>query len=339
MIIYFDTIYGGCEKTILHLLEIHPHLRAEKVDYEFPCTHDHIVVSFLEMVKKVKSRGQNPHVAIFDTIAAMPGVRFPFERLVEACKREGILSCIDGAHGIGHIKLDLSALDADFLVTNLHKWLFVPRSCALLHVPMRNQHLIRTTYPTSHGFTPKPSPGSQNVRNPLPSMDGKTPFVRLFQFVATIDNAAYYSVPTALRFRQDVCGGEENIRRYIKDVAANGTRGMAQILGTEVLASPQGTDELGDCAFANVRLPLVVGSAQGEVPPEEVVKVAYWIEEQLVNSHGTFLATYGYRGRLWCRMSGQIYLEESDFTWVAEVLKDLCEQVKQGKHRQESARL
>lgn len=122
VIIYFDTVYGACEKTILHLLEIHPQLHAEKIEYEFPCSHDHIVSQFLDVVKKVKSSGQKPHVAVFDTIAAMPGVRFPFERLTRACKDEGILSCIDGAHGIGHIKLDLTALDADFLVTNLHKY-------------------------------------------------------------------------------------------------------------------------------------------------------------------------------------------------------------------------
>jgi len=211
------------------------------------------------------------------------------------------------------------------------RWLFVPRSCALLYVATRNHHLIRTTYPTSHGFVPQPRPGADKVRNPLPSMDRKSPFVALFQFVATIDNAPYYSVPEAIKFRQEICGGEEEIYEYIKDVVAKGAKQMAEILGTDVVASPNGTGELSDCAFANVRLPLTVGSGQGEVPTEGVRRVAYWIEEQLVSKHDTFVATYGYRGRFYCRMSGQIYLEEGDFAWVAEILKGLCEEVRHGK--------
>ncbi len=43
-------------------------------------------------------------------------VRVPFERLVEECRNYGILSLVDGAHGIGHVPLDLGKLDADFFV-------------------------------------------------------------------------------------------------------------------------------------------------------------------------------------------------------------------------------
>lgn len=151
VIIYFDTIYSGCERIILHLLETNPQLQAEKVNYGFPCSHDHIVESFLEVVKKVKSRGQNPVVAIYDTLVASPGVRFPFEQLTKACKEEGILSCIDAAHGIGHIKFDLTAIDPDFLVTNLHKydliWLTYVLNIVGIFVGIANQSQVALCSP------------------------------------------------------------------------------------------------------------------------------------------------------------------------------------------------
>lgn len=72
-------------------------------------------------MKAVEASGGTVKLAIFDAIVSMPGVRMPFERLTQACKELGVLSCVDGAHGVGHIELDLGQLDADFFVSNCHK--------------------------------------------------------------------------------------------------------------------------------------------------------------------------------------------------------------------------
>ncbi|EXJ72926.1 uncharacterized protein A1O5_04075 [Cladophialophora psammophila CBS 110553] len=282
-IIYFDTIYGAIEKTLASIIETNPQLQLRKVGhgqdfaYSLPCTHSEILNALSQTISRVLYDGLNPKVCIFETIVSLPGVRFPFERITRMCKEYGILSLIDAAHGVGQIPLNLSQLDADFFVSNCHKWLYTPRGCAVFHVPKRNQHLIRTTFPTSHGFVPL---ATSPIRNPLPPSD-KSDFVNLFQFVATADNTPYYCVPAALNFRQNLCGGEEAIYNYIRDIAQRGADLLAMLLGTEVMddldagyglrtmGSYEASDKrdggrigwaggLRDCAMANVLLPITI---------------------------------------------------------------------------------
>jgi hypothetical protein len=159
------------------------------------------------------------------------------------------------------------------------------------------------------------------IRNPLPP-DGKSPFVSLFQFVATADNTPYYCVPEALRFRREVCGGEVKICNYIRDIAQLGADRVAAVLGTSVMEDGmdwrKGQGGLRDCALANIELPLPIDVA-GEL--------------QLIEKYNGFACIYDYKGKLWARVSGQIYLELSDFEWLGGVLQELCTAVRAGEHR------
>lgn len=443
VIIYFDTVYGAVEKTLKSVQETNPQLTLRKVGhgqnfaYTLPCTHPDILNAFSQTISRVLYDGYTPKVAIFDVIVSQPGVRFPFERLTKMCKEYDILSIVDGAHGVGQIPLNLSQLDADFFTSNCHKWMYTPRGCALLHVPQRNQHLIRTSYPTSHGFKPR---DPSNIKNPLPP-SAKSDFVELFQWVATSDSSPYYCVPAALNFRQNLCpGGEEAIYNYIKRVAQRGADLLAMELGTEVMddidegrglktmGSYEANDRrdasvgyvggLRDCAMANVLLPIhiegakSVGSiaggpggagsagglsplhgqgrkgsygfssaktysaaecepvATGLEPPgapwmnsemssspagspagsplgspalsstgggavvikqDDVRTHLEWMMKTLVNEFRTHVPLFEYNGKIWVRVSGQIYLELRDFEWLGSVLKALCERVRMGE--------
>ena len=120
MILYFETIYGACEKTVEYITETTP-AKVAKVQYTYPVSDDWLVSEFKKRIREEKEAGNRVKIAIFDTVISMPGVRMPFERLTQACKEEGVLSCIDAAHGVGHVELDLGKLDPDFLVSNCHK--------------------------------------------------------------------------------------------------------------------------------------------------------------------------------------------------------------------------
>ncbi|KAH9992700.1 PLP-dependent transferase [Xylariaceae sp. FL0662B] len=313
-IIYFNTIYGACGKTIDYIVDSGlGRVSSREIQITYPCEDDEIVASFKTAVKSSASSGKRAKVCVFDVVSSLPGVRFPFEAIAKACKEAGILSLVDGAQGVGMIDLDLGALDFDFFVSNCHKWLHVPRGCAVLYVPLRHQALIRSSLPTSHGYVPK----SGGRFNPLPA-GNKSVFVNNFQFVGTIDSSPYLCVKDAISWRREVLGGEARIREYVQTLAKEGGKKAAQILGTEVLDNKSGT--MSNCGMTNVALPLGAEQAADG-------GVGDWMMETLIRDYKTFIPLFVIRGRLWARLSAQVYLDIADFEWAGKVLLDICERV------------
>lgn len=164
--------------------------------------------------------------------------------------------------------------------------------------------------------------------------DGKTPFVHLFEFVATLDYTPYVCIPAALDFRRQLCGGEAAIMKYSSELARVGGDRVAEILGTEVLENKSGT--LRKCYFANVKLPLVFKTAeeereQSEFAIEEASAMQKWINATAFKEFDTYLQVAFLYGHMWVRLSGQIYLENRDFEWVGYRLKELCARLRDGE--------
>lgn len=336
VIIYFATVYGACGKTVAYITETTP-ATSHMVEYTYPLSDDELCSKFEQAIKGIKAEGKNPRVAIYDTIASQPGVRMPFERLTELCRQHSVLSCIDGAHSVGGIPLELGKLDPDFYVSNCHKWLHVPRGCAVLYVPERNHALMRSTLPTSHGFVPAPVDGAAAIRSPLPP-SAKTAFVNSFEFVGTVDNGPTLCVPAALEWRKKLTWegkqGEDAIYAYTEHLAHEAGELMASALGTEVMENAEGT--LAKCFFSNVRLPLSFqDQAQGDVG--KAFEIVTWMSRVLVDEYDTFMGFNFYADAWWVRLSAQVYLTLEDFKWGTEVLKEVCERVKKGEWKTEGA--
>jgi selenocysteine lyase/cysteine desulfurase len=197
VVITFATVYQAFANTLAYLAQT-TQLRTTTVDYTLPVSDASICAALEAAIIAARAAGQTPRLVLFDTINALPGVRMPFERLTALCRAHSVLSCIDGAHGIGQLRLDLGALDPDFFVTSCHKWLYVPRGCGVLYVPQRNHSLLRSSLPTSFGF------GQGFVAN--------------FANIGTLDDSSYMCIPAAIRWRAALMWqgrtGEEAITAY-----------------------------------------------------------------------------------------------------------------------------
>ncbi|KAI0438755.1 aminotransferase family protein-like protein [Xylaria telfairii] len=321
VVLVYEVVYEAVRGGLAWLEETFG-IRVEVVPLCIPLPDDEIVEAVVGAARRINANGtERVRLAVVDTVVSMPGFRVPFERLVPALKAEGALVLVDGAHGIGHVDIDIAKLDPDFLVTNLHKWLFVPRGIAAMYVPRRHQDLMRTSLPTSHRFRRQGDDLNVNA------------FIELFDFTATLDTTNYLTVKAALAFRNEVCGGEATIKTYCRDLARESGEVVASLFGTEVMDVAGSC--MRECNFANVRLPLVISEsgAPGTIHPRDAKTVGLWFKATGVREHGMYFQTCFYRGALWWRLSAMVYVEVADFRDGALVLRALCERAAKGEWR------
>ncbi|KAI5926198.1 putative aminotransferase family protein [Camillea tinctor] len=337
VVLCYEGLYGAVERGLAWVRE-RTAVEVRTVRVHWPASDDDVVRACVAAARDENARpGRRVRLAVVDTVVSLPGVRVPFERLVPALRAEGALVLVDGAHGVGHLPLDVAALRPDFFVTNLHKWFFVPRGCAALVVPSRNLHLVRTSLPTSFGYRePAQREGEGEKRGER--------WQEMFEFLGTTDMANYLCVQAAADFRNTICGGEDAIRSYCHSVAQEGGAAAAQILGTEIMDCEGSC--LRQCNFANVRLPLALAddndtssssptttaNTEKKLDPQHAAKVTPWLKVAGVKESGMYFQTVLYRGAWWWRLSGMIYVEVDDFRRGAEVLKKLCERIRDGEH-------
>lgn len=323
-ILYFDTIYAACGNTIEHLAEIsRGHVAGRCLPLEYPLSDDEVVALFKKGIDECRAAGKRPRAAVFDVISSIPALRVPFEALVKVCHEEGILSVVDGAHGVGLVDLRHLGTEVkpDFFISNCHKWMFSPRGCAVLHVPKHNQALMRSTLPTSWGW--------------VPASKGDPNFIDNFNFASTLDNSSYMCVQNALQWMREALGGEYAIIDYVVKLNKKGGKMVAEALGTKVLDNKEGT--LTNCSMSNVLLPFGIkgtdSSAKVLVDEEDAAELGDWCQRTLVTDYNTFLPVNLIKGKWWTRISAQVYLDESDYEAVGNILLELVERIGKGDHK------
>lgn len=220
-------------------------------------------------------------LVVVDHIASPTGLVFPVAQIVAACHRRGVPVLVDAAHAPGQLDVDLRAIDADFWVGNLHKWVCSPRACAVLRVAPAWQHLIRPLVP-SHEFR-----------------DGYQP---AFDWTGTADAIPLLAIPAALDFWAEL--GWDAVRSHQHALATDGAHAVASSLGTEVCVPDEFT-----AAMRLVELPRPLSKADGRLACERLTR------EHKVTAYITH-----HQDRSFVRLCGQLYNVPEHYERLAAAL-------------------
>ncbi len=132
----------------------------------------------------------NTKVIFISQITSPTAMRFPVGEICRRAREQGIITVIDAAHSPGQIPVDLTAMNADFVVGNCHKWMLAPKSAGFLYARPEVQALIKPLV-VSWGY------------NPTPNLLSGFPWIDLLEWRGTIDPAPYLTVPAAIRFMEE----------------------------------------------------------------------------------------------------------------------------------------
>lgn len=222
-------------------------------------------------------------MVLVDHISSPTALVFPVAELVALARERGVPILVDGAHAPGLLPLRLDALGADFYVGNLHKWVYTPKGCAILHVAPRWRDRIHPPV-ISHGYGR--GLGAE------------------FDFTGTDDVTGWLAIPEAL----DFYAGLPDLPATLHDLVRYGRQRLAEALGVE---PPHPDDPRFYVAMAALPFPV----PDYADPTELHARTA-----RLYAEHRIEVPFTGYDGRVWIRISAQAYNRPEDYDRLAEVL-------------------
>jgi len=214
-------------------------------------------------------------LVVVDHVTAQSALVLPVAAIAAECRRRGVPVLVDGAHAPGSRPVDITALGVDFYAANLHKWAHAPRGCGILWAAPEHQALLRA---------------------PVVSWGHQRGFLCEFEHVATVDPTSFLAAPEGIALLRewdfDACV------RYMHDLAWRAGEMLTDRWGTRV-ETPR--DMVG--AMITVPLPPGAGATDEDAA---ALRLALLVEDRIE------VQLHAWRGRLWARVSTQIYNDEAD---------------------------
>ena len=144
-IFFLNVAYGAVKKSLLQVQKKYG-VQLQQEEISLPIVDENDI---LKLVQNTLKKGTK--LAVFDHVPSNYAFTMPVKKLVKVCHAKGVPVLIDGAHALGALPLNLADLEADFYVSNAHKWLCAPKGCAFLYANASMQKSI-TALTVSHGY-------------------------------------------------------------------------------------------------------------------------------------------------------------------------------------------
>lgn len=227
--------------------------------------------------------GPRTRVAIVDHITSESAMILPIAEIAARCREKGVAVLADGAHAPGALPLDIPALGVDWYAANLHKWAYAPRSCGFLWAAADRQ---------------------KGLHPPVISWGLDKGFADEFDWVGTRDPSAHLAAPEGIAFMREL--GLEEVRAHNHGLAWDAARMLTERWGTDLA-----TDEAMVGTMATVPLPASFGTNKED---------AARLRDALLFEDRIEVQVHAWRGRLWVRVSAQVYNDMSDIERLAEAV-------------------
>ena len=203
-IVVLSHVYGAVRNTVQFACE-RTGARMVTAEIPFPRPLPDAITASVAAALTPRTR-----IAVIDHITSASALVLPLADIIAACHARGVPVLVDGAHGPGHVDIDLTALNADWYTGNCHKWLNAAKGCAFLWARADRQDDLHPVT-ISHGY-------------------GKG-FLAEFDWTGTFDPSAFLSVTAALDFHARL--GGPALRARNATLAFEAARLLAARLGTE----------------------------------------------------------------------------------------------------------
>jgi isopenicillin-N epimerase len=222
-------------------------------------------------------------LVIVDHVTAQTALVMPVAEIAAVCRHRGIPVLVDGAHAPGSLAVDIPALGVDYYSANLHKWAHAPRACGILWAASERQH---------------------DLRHPIVSWGSGQGFLREFEWNATGDPTTYLSAPEGIALLQE--WGFASVLGYIHGLAWEAGQLLTSRWDT-TLETPR------DMIGSMVTVPLPERSGTG---PDDATRLRL----ALLEDDRIEVQLHAWRGRLWTRVSVQVYNDRSDVERLADAV-------------------
>jgi len=223
---------------------------------------------------------EKTRIAVLDHVSSDTALVMPVAEMAALARGRGVAVVVDGAHAPGAIPVDIAALDVDWYTANMHKWAMAPRPCGVLWA----------------------APGRQEgLHPPVVSWGLDQGMLAEFDWVGTRDPTPWLAAPDGIAFMDEL--GVAAMQAYNHALVLEAARMLSERWGTPFASDPAmiGT-------MASVALP---ESFAGDETTADKLRDALWFEDRIE----VHMARRD--GRLWVRLSAQVYNELADYERLA----------------------